>query len=132
MGKSIVIIENMQTLSVGGHKILLTSEIRQYFEFNNCFVVRMEYNGLNEGNLLGFGYSDSNFSVVWRFNGHEVIGIQPEIPQHKKSSEFATHRHYENYCKQFSGKELLIVQAGDFAYRIDANNGEIYGKWETR
>ena len=132
MSKSIVVIENIQTLIVGGHRISLPSEIRQYYEFRECFVVRMAYKETLENNLIGYGYSESNFSVKWKFKHKDVGGVIPEVPETKKADEFVSNRHYEDFKKQFSGKELLIVQAGDFGYRVNANTGEVYGKWETR
>jgi hypothetical protein len=132
MSRSIVVIENMQTLIVGGHSINLPSEIRQYYEFDSCFVVRMAYKETNESNLVGYAYSEMNFSIKWKFLNKDVIGIIPEIPETKRSDDFVSIRHYEDFINQFSGKELLIVQAGDFGYRIDASTGDIYGKWETR
>lgn len=132
MSRSIVVIENMQTLIVGGHRINLPSEIRQYYEFDSCFVVRMAYKDTNESNLVGYTYSEMNFSIKWKFQHKDVIGIIPEIPETKRSDDFVSIRHYEDFINQFSGKELLIVQAGDFGYRINANTGDIYGKWETR
>lgn len=132
MSRSIVVIENMLTLNVGGHRINLPSEIRQYYEFDNCFVVRTAYKEINESNLIGYAYSEGNFSIRWKFQHKDVIGIIPEVPETKRLDEFVSIRHYEDFIKQFAGKELLIVQAGDFGYRINASTGDIYGKWETR
>ena len=67
----------------------------------------------------------------YMFN-NDVVGIGPEIPEMKKESEFITPEQYQKYMEKFEGKELLIVYAGNFRYRVDANTGEIYGKSESR
>lgn len=116
MGRSIVVVENMRTLSVGGHKISLPSKLRQYYEFSHVFVVRMSYDETHQNNLVAYGYSDDNFAMKWIFKHKDVVGISPEVPQAKHADEFVSTQHYEDFINRYSGKELVIVQAGDFGF----------------
>jgi hypothetical protein len=80
--------------------------------------------------LLYAYYENGNFA--WQFPFPNVTGFEIEIPEQKKPEEFVTLEYYKSYINKFGGTGLLIVYAGDFYYRVDANTGEIYGKSESR
>lgn len=126
-----VTLYDIDTFSIGGHKLKTKRKIRQYYEFNNVLVVRLDESDGNpnkETVLIAYGYADDNFNIKWEFPYDDVVGIGPEIPEMKKESEFITTEHYKHYIEKYKGKELLEVYAGNFRYRVDANTGEIYGK----
>lgn len=83
----------------------------------------------NPSQLFCYNY-DGN--LLWKFDSNEIVGFEAEYPELKKSEDFITFEHYQKYIEKFAGKELLIVYAGDYRYRVDANNGEIYDKMESR
>ena len=83
----------------------------------------------NPGQLFCYGY-DGN--LQWKFDSNEVVGFESEYPELKKPEEFITPDYYKKYIEKFAGKELLIVYAGNFRYRVNANTGEVYDKLESR
>ncbi|MEQ8581077.1 MAG: hypothetical protein RIC30_08720 [Marinoscillum sp.] len=86
---------------------------------------------VRENPQLLFAY-DFSGRLMWKFPSKNVTGFESEVPELKKEADFATPEHYQKYVGKYKGKELLIVYAGDFQYRVDAESGEIYGKSITR
>jgi len=85
---------------------------------------------VTENPQLLFAY-DFSGKLIWQFPSKRVTGFESEVPELKKESDFVTPEHYRKYIRKYKGKELLIVYAGDFQYRVDAESGEIYGKSVT-
>ena len=75
---------------------------------------------------------DQEGILLWEFPYKEVVGYEVVLPENKTELEFITPEHYKKYIERFAKKELLIIYAGDFRYRVDANTGEIYGENESR
>ncbi len=135
MGKQMVTLLDSDTFFIGGRKIRVRKKIRQYYECQHVFVVRLDESDGNpekQPTLIGIGYAEDDFKNIWEFPYDDVVGISLEIPELKKPEEFISVQHYQKYIEDYAGKELLIVYAGNFRYRVDANTGKIYSKMESR
>ena len=75
---------------------------------------------------------DFNGELIWKLPYDFVVGFGQIIPELKKESEFSTPKHYKKYIKNYIGKELLEVYAGNHRFVVDANTGEVYDKIESR
>ncbi len=135
MSKQMVTLHDKDSFMIGGRVICMKKKIRQYYEFENCFIVRLDESDGNPNQdkvLIAHCYADKDYSVKWVFPFDNVVGITPIIPELKKEVDFITPEHYRKYIEKYKGKELLEVYAGSFRYVIDANTGEIYDKMESR
>ncbi|MGB4774055.1 MAG: hypothetical protein WBP45_02685 [Daejeonella sp.] len=135
MGKQMVTLYDKDAFFIGGRIIKMKKKIRQYYEFNNGFIVRLDESDANpnkETVLIAYNYYEKDYTIKWEFPYDNVIGIHPIIPELKKEEEFITPEHHRKYIEKFKGKELLEVYAGDFRYVLDADTGEIYDKMVSR
>src|SRR5690606_17431074 len=97
---------------VGGYIIHTPHAIRQYYEFSDTFVTRLE-DEVGNGYLYAYAYYNENYKLKWKFQFDQVAGIEPEIPELKSAKAFISNEAYQEYLNEFSGKELLIVYAGN-------------------
>jgi len=134
MGKQMVLLNEINSFSIQGSIVKMNGRIIQFYEFKDCFVVRLdELNDLKESKALrAYHYADRNFQVKWEFPYNYIIGMSPIIPELKKVVDFYMPEIYYEFMNKYKGKELLQVFAGEFQFIIDANTGEIYEKMDSR
>ena len=135
MSRQMVTLYDNDSIMVGGRIIKMKKKIRQYYEFEDCFLVRLDESDGNPNKdkiLIAYNYASKDYSIKWKFPFDDVVGICPIIPELKNKSDFITPKHYKEYIEKYKGRELLEVYAGNFRFVVDANTGEIYDKMESR
>jgi hypothetical protein len=129
MGRQMVMLNEIDSFFIGGTIVKMGRKIRQYYEFESCFVVRLGEQDKNNSipALLAYNYADKNFSIRWNFPHNQIIGVSPvRIAQLDKRDFF-----YQ-YQKNHEDMELLEVYAGEFRYLVDADTGNILKKIDSR
>ncbi len=135
MSRQMVTLYDKDSFMIGGRIIKMKKKIRQYYEFENCFIVRFDESDGNPNKeivLIAYYYADKDYSIKWQFPFDDVVGVCPIIPELKKESDFITPEHYKKYIEKYKGKELLEVYAGAFRFVLNANTGDVYDKMESR
>ena len=131
----IVNINTLYSYRIGTYILKTKYKIKQYYEFSRVLISREEDND-GIGYLFAYGYSDREYSIIWKFSEKNVFAISRIYPELKAEQEFISQEHFNKYKEKYFGKELLQVFSSDWPYDfrfvVDAITGEIYDKMESR
>lgn len=77
-----------------------------------------------------FCLKEKSNDILWSMK--DVSAVYVEIPENKKTEDFISNQHFQDYVNKFKNKKLLSVYVGEFRKIIDANEGRIISTMEVR
>lgn len=124
MSKSLVTINDIYSFRVDGYIVKMKNKIRQYYEFENCFIARIAENNTDPGNksVMAISYIDKEFQIIWEFPHSSIISISPI----KLGPFYEDGVMFNKHLLKYEGKELLKIYSNDRNFLVDVNTGEIY------
>ena len=124
MSKSLVTLNDLYSFRVDGYIVKMKNKILQYYEFENCFIVRIEEDEKSpkDKGVLAISYFDQEFKTLWEFPFNHILSIAPTRlePFYEDGVMFNKH------LLRFKGKELINIYTTDRNFLVDVNSGEIY------
>ena len=124
MSKGLVTLNDIYSFRVDGYIVKMKNKILQYYEFENCFIVRIveNDNAPDYKSVIAISYIDKEFQILWEFPYNHIISISPI----KLEPFYEDGVMFNKHLLKYKDKELINIYSNDRDFLVDVNSGEIY------